>query len=73
MKIKAFIALLILLLIYCAAYIFVRQNYTEVLNHYGDQEVIFPEDKIYVYYFYRPLSYIDGATTGMKFHIGQHR
>lgn len=48
MKIKAVITLLILLLIYIAAYIFVRQNYTEVLNHYGDREVIFPEDKIYV-------------------------
>lgn len=73
MKIKAFIALLILVLIYCAAYIFVRQSYTVILNHYGDTEVIFPEDEIYIYYFYRPLSYVDGALTGMKFHIGQHR
>ena len=73
MKIKAFIALLILLLIYFGSYIFVRQTYVEVLNHWGDKEVIFPNDKVYFYYLYRPLSYIDGAMTGMKFHIGQHR
>jgi hypothetical protein len=72
MKIKAFIALLILLLIYFGSYIFVRQSYVEVLNHYEDKEVIFPDDKVYLYYFYRPLSYIDGAITDMKFHIGQH-
>ncbi len=73
MKIKVFIALIILLLIYFSGYIFVRQSYAVVLNHSGDNEVIFPDDKVYLYYLYRPLSYVDGAMTGMKFHIGQHR
>ncbi len=73
MKIKAFIALLILLLIYFGSYIFVRQSYAKVLNNHGDKEVIFPDDKVHLYYFYRPLSYIDGAITDMKFHIGEHR
>jgi len=73
MKVKIFIASLILLFIYFGSYILVRQSYTQVLNHYGDKEVIFPDDKVYLYYLYRPLSYIDGAVTEMKFHIGQHR
>ena len=73
MKIKVLIALVILLLLYFGSYILVRENYAVVLNHYGDREVIFPEDRIYLYYFYRPLSRIDGALTEMEFHIGQHR
>jgi len=35
--------------------------------------VIFPDDRIYLYYFYRPLTRVDGAITGMRFHIGEHR
>ncbi|MBA3600221.1 MAG: hypothetical protein H0W45_03130 [Acidobacteria bacterium] len=31
--------------------------------------MIFPEDKVYLYYLYRPLSYVDGAVMGMNFHI----
>ena len=73
MKVKILIALLIVLLIYLGSYVFVRQNYTVILNHYGDQEVIFPTDRVYLYYLYRPLSYIDGALTEMTFHIGQQR
>ena len=73
MKTKAFIGLLILLLIYFGSYILMRESYAEVFNHYGNKEVIFLNDKVYLYYLYRPLSYIDGAVTGMKFHIGQHR
>ena len=73
MKIKVLISLLILILIYIGSYVFVREHYAVVLNHYGDREVIFPDDKIYLYYLYRPLSRIDGTLTEMEFHIGQHR
>ena len=45
----------------------------EVWEKDGNAYVIFPDDKVYLYYLYRPLSYVDGAVTGMKFHIGQHR
>jgi hypothetical protein len=26
-----------------------------------------------LYYLWRPLSYVDGSLTGMRFHIGPHR
>jgi hypothetical protein len=26
-----------------------------------------------LYYLWRPLTYVDGAMTGMRFHIGPHR
>jgi hypothetical protein len=36
--------------------------------------VIFPAGYgALLYYAWRPLSYVDGALTGMRFHIGLHR
>lgn len=45
----------------------------EVWANDGQTYVIFPEDVPALYYAYRPLSYLDGAFTGMRFHIGPHR
>ncbi len=75
MKIKRviIISILIAVLLYAISYIWFRQTRAEVLEKDGNVYVIFPEDKVYPYYLYRPVSYVDGAVTGMKFHIGQHR
>lgn len=73
MKRKLLIAVVIVFLLYFSSYIWIRQTRTEIWERDGNAYVIFPDDKIYLYYFYRPLSYVDGAATGMRFHIGQHR
>ena len=67
------IAILTAALLYAFSYIWLRQTRTEVWEKDGNAYVIFTEDKVYLYYFYRPLSYFDSVITGMKFHIGQHR
>ena len=75
MKIKRviIISILIAVLLYAISYIWFRQTRAEVWEKDGNAYVIFPEDKVYLYYLYRLLSYVDGAVTGMKFHIRQHR
>jgi hypothetical protein len=35
--------------------------------------VIFPEGNLALWYLFRPLTYVDAAVTGMRFHIGPHR
>ena len=67
------ISILTAILLYALSYVWFRQSRTETWEKDGNDYVIFPEDKVYLYYIYRPLSYVDGTVTGMKFHIGQHR
>ena len=38
----------------------------------GNQYVIFPKGQTWIYYLYRPLTYIDSKVTTMHFHIGSH-
>lgn len=40
----------------------------------GDNEtyVIFPQSAPWIYYLFRPLAYVDGYLTGMRFHLGPH-
>ena len=73
MRKSTLISILILLFLYVSAYGWFRQTHIETWEKDGKEYVIFPEDKIYLYYFFRPLSLIDGKLTGMNFHIGQHR
>ena len=73
MKRTVVIFVIALFLIYFLSYIWLRQTHAEVWENDGQTYVIFPADKIYLYYIYRPLNYIDGNLTGMRFHIGQHR
>jgi len=72
MKQKILIAVFFIFLFYLLSYFYIRQTRTEVWEKDKNSYVIFPADKIYLYYFYRPLSYVDGTITGMRFHIGQH-
>jgi hypothetical protein len=73
MKRRILISIIFIFLLYFLSYIWIRQTRTEIWEKDGNAYVIFPDDKVYLYYFYRPLSYVDGTLTGMRFHIGQHR
>ena len=72
MKQKVFIGVIILFSLYFLGYIWLRQTHTEVWEKDEKSYLIFPGDKI-LYYFFRPISYIDGKITSIDFHIGQHR
>jgi len=67
-------ALVVILLIYAAAYVVFRQTHAEVWERDKQIYVIYPESYGRpLYYAWRPLSYLDGAITGMQHHIGPHR
>ena len=65
--------LLVLFLIYVASYAAFRQTYIEIWEKDKNAYVIFPTGAPYLYYAWRPLTYLDGEITGMRFHIGPHR
>jgi hypothetical protein len=73
MRKSALISVVILLIIYLFSYGWFRQTHIEIWEKDGREYVIFPENKIFLYYLFRPLSLIDGKLTGMNFHIGPHR
>lgn len=66
-------SLAILLVLYVAAYVVLRQMSIEVWAKDQRAYVIFPEKAAWTFYLFRPLTYVDGALTGMRFHIGPHR
>lgn len=59
--------------LYLAGYATLRIANAETWEHDGRTYVIFPESPIALYYIYRPVAVLDGALTGMRFHIGPHR
>jgi hypothetical protein len=62
------------LVLYVSAYLIFRQTNIEVWQRDNQAYVIFPTGVGgTLYYLWRPLSYVDGALTGMRFHIGPHR
>ena len=68
-----FIILFAGLIIYVGSYAAFRSRHVKVWEKDNHSYVIFPEDKIYLYYFYRPLTYVDSVVTKMRFHVGPHR
>ena len=72
MKRKSRVIIVALSLLYVLSYVWIRQTSREVWKKDNNAYVIFPADKVFLYYFYRPLSFIDGSLTGMRFHVGQH-
>jgi len=73
-KISKFVFLLVIIFsIYGAGYMWFRNAHIQVWEKDRQAYVIFPADKVFVYYLFRPLTYIDGSVTGMRFHIGPHR
>jgi hypothetical protein len=67
------ISVTILIILYIVSYGWFRQTHIETWEKDGKEYVIFPEDKIFLYYLFRPMSIIDGKMTGINFHIGPHR
>jgi uncharacterized membrane protein YfcA len=65
--------ILVLAVIYVAAYVIFRQTRIEVWEKDKQAYVIFPEGAAWTYYLFRPLALADGKLTGMRFHIGPHR
>ena len=65
---------LFLLLAYLVSYMGFRSTHMEMREEREKNlsYVIFPKEHTWLYYFYRPVMYIDGAITGMRFHIGPH-
>jgi len=62
----------IMLVLYLGSYLAYRTVHIEVWERNGQPYVIFPASSPIVYYLYRPLTYLDGALTGMGFHLGSH-
>ena len=64
----------LLFCVYVIGYMGFRATHTEMVE--GDESssayVIFPKDNAWLYDFFRPMAYVDGAVTGMQFHIGPH-
>jgi hypothetical protein len=66
--------IIVALLLYVGGYVAFRQTHIEVWDHDKQAYVIFPDRLgIALYYFWRPLSYVDGASTKIGFHIGPHQ
>ena len=65
--------IVVLALIYVATYVIFRQTRIEIWEKDKQAYVIFPERAAWTFYLFRPLAYVDGALTGMRFHIGPHR
>jgi hypothetical protein len=67
------VILAVTLAAYVGSYAIFRSNHVEIWEEDNQAYVIFPEDNISLYYFYRPLTYADALITGVRFHIGPHR
>ncbi len=71
MRKKLAAVFIVFILLYAVGYGWVRKTHSEVWERDNNTYVIFPSTV--VYYIFRPATYIDGAVTGMRFHIGPHR
>lgn len=60
-------------LFYVLSYIGFRAVNKETWEKDSKTYVIFPKSPILLYYFYRPLSYLDAQFTGVGAHIGPHQ
>jgi hypothetical protein len=56
---------------YVGSYLLLRGTHVETWERDSHAYVIVPTTS--VYYLYRPIMYVDGSVTGMRFHIGPHR
>ncbi|MBX7223148.1 MAG: hypothetical protein K1Y36_24590 [Blastocatellia bacterium] len=69
---KLILAVVIAGVLYLAGYLVFRVTHIEVWDKNQRAYVIFPTNQVFLYYFFRPMTYLDGAVTGMRFHIGPH-
>jgi hypothetical protein len=68
---RAFFISAVVMTVYLGGYCAYRASNTEVWEVDGISYVIFGSRLSY--YVFRPLTYIDGGLTGMRFHIGPHQ
>ena len=66
------ITLSIIVFAYFGSFVMIRRANSKVWEKDGQTYVIFPPERVYLYYLFRPVSYLDGAVTGIRFHIGEH-
>jgi hypothetical protein len=64
---------LIALAVYVASHGVFRFANQQVWATNGVSYVLYPSDKAWVYYLFRPMAYLDGALTGTQTHTGPHR
>lgn len=57
---------------YCLPYISYRNAHVQLWEADHHVYVIYPAGNTLAYRIHRPLMYIDGALTGMRFHLGPH-
>ncbi len=62
----------VLLVVYILSYLIFRNTNIETWDKDGKEYVIFPKNQKWIYYLYRPLTYLDSKLTAMHFHIGPH-
>ena len=62
-----------LVALYVASYVGFRRSHIETWKRDGHDYVIIPMGHRTLYYLFRPIMYVDGAATGMRFHVGPHR
>ena len=70
---RKFIYTLIVLTLYVLSYFIFRTSNIEVYEKDNMEYVIFPKSQKWIYYLFRPMTYIDSKITEMKFHIGPHQ
>lgn len=58
--------------VYAISYMAFRSTHTEVWEKDDKAYVIFPKEYPVLYYFFRPMMYVDQSLTGIRFHIGPH-
>jgi|GEM_PF-2055592 len=65
--------IIIAILLYSISYFIFRYNNIEKWDKDGHDYVIFPKSQKWIYYLYRPATYIDSKISNMRFHIGPHQ
>jgi hypothetical protein len=65
--------LVLVLVVYLASYAALRVTQAETWEGDGQTYVIFPGSAPWLYFAFRPLAYMDGQLTEMRFHIGPHQ
>ncbi len=71
---KVVLCLLVVVVLYVGTYVWFRSSHVEVWARDGKAYVIFPIKRQYVWYLYRPLTYLDAFLTGCAFildHTGE--
>lgn len=71
LQVKKFLLVIIgISVLYLGTYIWYRNSHTEIWSDNGQRYVIFGSEVSY--FAFRPIAYVDGMVTGIRFHFGPH-